>query len=269
VSPARLSKPLRKTPYYARALASLCRAATMRSVALCLFRRRKRLDLRGGGSLHLDTVLDLLVVQEALLADVYGLAAIDEPEGSVVDVGAGIGAFTLAAARRFPRAPIHAFEPNPRTFALLQQNVRAAGLTEVKLGAVAVGTAPDYVLDVAAGPRTMLRPSGGSGGLAVPGARLDEVVPAGPIGLLKVDCEGLELDVLATSTGVLPAVEHVVVEYHRHLLEDADRRVAAFLTAHGFDVTVSADPYEPSIGYVSGSRPGRSVAPPAAGTAAS
>jgi hypothetical protein len=84
---------------------------------------------------------------------------------------------------------------------------------------------------------------------------------ARPIGLLKIDCEGLELEVLESSTGVLPTVEHVVVEYHRHLLADADRRVAAFLAARGFAVRVQTDRYEPALGYVTAWRPRRNGAP--------
>jgi FkbM family methyltransferase len=269
VSAARLSKPVRKAPYYARALYSLCRAATTRSVARCLLRREQRLDLRSGDSLRLDCVLDLLVLQEALIADVYRLADLGQPRGSaIVDVGAGIGAFTLAAARRFPRLTVYGFEPNPRTFALLQRNVRAAGLANVELAAAAIGTAGRYVVhDVAAGPRTTLAASGDADSAAVPGRRLDDVIGPGQISLLKIDTEGLELEVLESSVGVLPAVERVVVEYHRQLLADADERVAALLEVHGFDVSVRADPYEPSVGYVSGPRPGRSAALPAAGRA--
>jgi hypothetical protein len=100
-----------------------------------------------------------------------------------------------------------------------------------------------------------------TGGVAVPGARLDDAVAGGPIGLLKIDCEGFELEVLESSTGVLPTVEHVVVEYHRHLLADADRRVAAFLAARGFAVRVQTDRYEPALGYVTASRPRRNGAP--------
>lgn len=262
MSPPRLPKPLRKTPYYASALQSLCRAASLRSVIRCLVRQDKRLDLRGGDSLHVGCVLDLLVVQEALLADVYRLASLGELRGAIVDVGAGIGAFTLAAARRFPRLTVYGFEPNPRTFAFLQRNVRAAGLANVKLAAIAIGLRAHYELhDLAAGPRTTLSGTSRAGGVAVPGARLDDAVAGGPIGLLKIDCEGLELEVLESSKGVLPSVEHVVVEYHRHLLADADRRVAAFLAARGFAVRVQTDRYEPALGYVTASRPRRNGAP--------
>ena len=270
MSPARLPKPLRKTPYYAGALQSLCRAASLRSVVRCLVGRDKRLELRGGDSLHLDCVLDLLVVQEALLGDVYRLAGLGELRGAIVDVGAGIGAFTLAAARRFPRLTVCAFEPNPRTFAFLQRNVRAAGLANIELAAIAIGLRAQYELrDLAAGPLTTLSGTSGAGGVAVPGARLDDAIAGGPIGLLKIDCEGLELEVLQSSTGVMPTVERVVVEYHRHLLADADRRVAAFLAARGFAVSVQADRYEPAIGYVTASRPRRNGALRAEGRAAS
>lgn len=266
-----LPRSLRKMPYYVGALLSLCRAASIRSVVRCFVCREKRLDLRDGDSLRLDCVLDLLVVQEALVADVYRLESLGELRGgAIVDVGAGIGAFTLAAARRFPHVTLYGFEPNPRTFALLQRNVRAAGLANVQLAAVGIGMASRYSLhDVPAGPRTTLSAANDADAAAVAGARLDAVVGPGPIRLLKVDCEGLEVEVLASAVGIAAAVERVVVEYHRHLLAGADRQVAALLTAQGFDVSVRADPYEPSVGYVSGSRSDRSEARRAAGRAAS
>ncbi|QUQ67485.1 FkbM family methyltransferase [Kutzneria sp. CA-103260] len=43
----------------------------------------------------------------------------------VVDVGANIGLFTLFAAREWPGALVHAFEPVPEVFDVLRDNIRA------------------------------------------------------------------------------------------------------------------------------------------------
>src|SRR5947207_13118313 len=49
--------------------------------------------------------------------------------GSIVDVGANIGAFTLDVAARYPAATIHAYEPDPETCGVLRRNVEANGLS--------------------------------------------------------------------------------------------------------------------------------------------
>ncbi len=48
----------------------------------------------------------------------------------IVDAGASSGIFSLAAARYFPRAHIHAFEPSPRNQILARRNIRRNHVTE-------------------------------------------------------------------------------------------------------------------------------------------
>src|SRR3954467_5159687 len=49
---------------------------------------------------------------EVLLEDVYGLRGRGEPMRAILDVGANIGAFPLAARLRHRDATIHCYEPN-------------------------------------------------------------------------------------------------------------------------------------------------------------
>ena len=122
---ARFRLLARKAPYYAGSVRDLVRIARVPSMFRCLLTSDKRLDFRDGLSLDLSALIDLLVVKETFVDDVYGLATLDVSPGElIVDVGAGVGDFTLAAARRFPKSEVHAFEPNPRAFELLERNVR-------------------------------------------------------------------------------------------------------------------------------------------------
>lgn len=254
----RLALPLRKAPYYARSLGALARIATLGSIARSVVGRERRLDLRDGTTIRLSAPVDLLVVKETLVDDVYELAGLAAEDGAVVDVGAGVGEFTIEAARRLPGGSVVSFEPNPRTFRLLEENVRASGLANVGLACLAIGTESEYLLHGASrGPRSSaLSPRAGAG-VVVNARRLDDVVPAGVVRLLKIDCEGLELEVLRSAQGVLERVERVVVEYHRHLLPEADRLVLEYLSERGFHVRVRPDPYDRSIGYVYARRPGQ------------
>jgi FkbM family methyltransferase len=195
-------------------------------------------------------------VKETLVDDVYGLQAHEIKGGVVVDVGAGIGEFALAAARRFPQARIISYEPNPKTYRLLESNMRQNSVANVQIVRLAIGTQESYVLRRASrGPRASAALLGADeDAVVVPARRLDDELGDAWISLLKIDCEGLEADVLESATSVLRRVERVVVEYHRWLLADADRLVADFLSRQGFTTSVRHDAYDVRLGYVDARR---------------
>jgi FkbM family methyltransferase len=250
-----LPRQVRKLPYYLSSLVALGRIATVRSLIRCAFLRSKQLDLRHGPSLRLCAVVDLLVVKETLVDDVYSLGTLDAADGVIVDVGAGIGEFTLAAAARFPHLSVYAYEPNPQTYRLLEENILRHGARNVRAARLAIGTEESYVLHgVGEGPRSSAAALAGEDSVVVAAERLDRSLPDMPVRLLKIDCEGLELDVLRSAAGLLDRVERVAVEYHRLLLPDADRLVGEFLREHGLRIQTRADPYDDDIGYVYGRR---------------
>jgi tRNA1(Val) A37 N6-methylase TrmN6 len=47
-----------------------------------------------------------------LIEDCYRLGEIKRPVRTVLDIGANIGLFAIAARHRFPRSTIHCYEPN-------------------------------------------------------------------------------------------------------------------------------------------------------------
>jgi FkbM family methyltransferase len=56
------------------------------------------------------------------------------PEGgTVLDVGANIGYYTLSLCRQVRDVSVHSFEPIPKTFALLQEHVRINGATNATI----------------------------------------------------------------------------------------------------------------------------------------
>lgn len=170
--------------------------------------------------------------------------------GSVIDVGANRGQFSLFARRRFPRAEIYAFEPLAAPAAL--HRLVTAGDPHVTLTMTALGAAPGRVtihvtdrddsssvfrLTEEAGTRTGLREVAS---VEVPITTLDAAfagaVPARPC-LLKLDVQGAELDVLHGAQALLREVDEVLVEvsfvpqYANQPLVD---EVLAFLVDAGF-----------------------------------
>lgn len=168
--------------------------------------------------------------------------------GTIVDVGANIGATVLDFADHFPAASIHAYEPNPACLQTLRANVTANRLQDrVHLHGEAVGRCRGSfslwrqkrsVLSAGYGAD---REQASTDELIVPMIGLDDIVAelTPPIALLKIDAEGAEADILeGASPATLEAIEQVVLEYHNHLVENALTRCEAALARAGFQTRI-------------------------------
>jgi FkbM family methyltransferase len=247
---------LRKFPFYVQAAARLAAALKPLSLVQTLFwRGRHHIRLRNGLHFEVHELLDLLILKETLLDDVYHLAQLTGDPRLIVDVGAGIGDFSVLAASRFPRASVLACEPNPTAFNVLERNVRLNRLENVDARSVAVGTAADYeLLRRGWSAETSAHLQEGSR-FCAEGVRLDELIGSRQTQLVKIDCEGAELDVLESLGEAIAQVERIAVEYHDHLAGAAGDRVEQLLRAQGFLVTREPDRYDARIGYIYAASP--------------
>jgi FkbM family methyltransferase len=162
----------------------------------------------------------LAAIVKEMQDDSYRLAGIPfSPGDVVVDIGANVGAFAIAVAKRHPGVHVHAFEPLPDTFAQLQRNIAANGVSNVTAWNLAVtGDGREVVLfnDAAnSGGSTM---HGGGEPIRCPSTTLAAIfrdhVP-GRCALLKVDCEGAEYEMLADAPE-LARVDHLRGEFHMY-----------------------------------------------------
>jgi FkbM family methyltransferase len=143
-----------------------------------------------------------------------------EPGWKVVDVGANIGVFALWAERL--GSEVTAFEPEPRTFASLVQNVEGRRISpkQLALAGRAEPAARLYLSDVASTRHTLLGQEIESGERLGDFVDVSTVTLADVIGsgcdLLKLDCEGAEFDALLRADDtVLRRARRLIVEFHR------------------------------------------------------
>lgn len=174
---------------------------------------------------------------------------IKEPEsGELIDLGANIGALSLDWLSRKPEVKVHAYEPNPRTFAVLRNNIdlnhfgyrahlyneaiwRSSGtllLHRDRKSSVATTAFP--ISTPVAEP------------FQVKTVGLDEVVGrcAGgqQISLLKIDVEGAEADILeGASRATLARIEQCILEYHEFRVPGVLKRCRAVLERNVFVCT--------------------------------
>jgi FkbM family methyltransferase len=176
------------------------------------------------------------LIADAVFGAEYG--PIDVQGCVVVDVGAHIGAFSVFAAARGARRVL-AYEPGDENFRLLAINAMGHPAIETHRAAVWRSDRHGATVDW----RASTNPKNTGGGtviacraiagtpvdraprLAVEAVAFDAIVErVGVVGLLKIDAEGSEYPILATSRR-LDRVEAIVGEYHAVEQPDASMRV--------------------------------------------
>jgi FkbM family methyltransferase len=134
-------------------------------------------------------------------------------EGRVfLDIGAHIGKWSVFVARAQPEVQVYAFEPHPVTFRYLQQNLLLNGLRSVEPVHAAVSSRKGQAL--LAMPRVntemsrLIDSPSGEDVVSISTLTVDEFLAekgVGPaeVGLVKVDVEGHEFEVLEGMRGLL------------------------------------------------------------------
>ncbi|HVS53944.1 MAG TPA: FkbM family methyltransferase [Opitutaceae bacterium] len=186
------------------------------------------------------------------LEDCYELAALPRRLATVLDIGANVGLFSLAARDRFRRATIHCYEPNPALAAALRANVAPFGIVPHleavgdRTGRISLQRQQNSLHTTAA-----LDADG-----ALPQVSLTEAVQrlGGRIDLLKLDCEGAEWAQLECREA-WSAVRHLVMEYHLWARPGATlEKLLVVLRGLGFSILRVAPSADGSFGLLRAAR---------------
>ena len=191
-----------------------------------------------------------LLSQEIFEGDEYEFVC-DKSDPTILDCGSHIGLSVAWFKRRFPKARIIAFEPDPENFRLLQANVATNRLEGVELLNVAIsarrGTARffgDFSDPAPMASAHSLREEWGT-------QRSDQwilvnTVPladylAEPVDYLKLDIEGMETEVMQSIAPRLHLVRAIGLEFHgtgAHAEAD-EGELVRLLRERGFEVSIS------------------------------
>jgi FkbM family methyltransferase len=184
-----------------------------------------------GVRLRLHPSPDYITDHIVATGDFYEAAILDElarrvTGGTLVDVGAMIGNHTSYLAAFVSHDTIHAFEPEPRNFALLEANTDDPTVVRHRVA-----------LSDRAGVAGLTTEAGNAGhtiltdGSAVPTATLDSYALR-DVSLVKVDVEGHERQVLAGARETLTRWRPLVV------VEDWERELGPLMAAFGYRLAV-------------------------------
>jgi FkbM family methyltransferase len=205
--------------------------------AMRIDRRREGLRLlrfRGGlnlvcrsGTRDWDVIHELVFAQSYERAFRY-LSSL-QGETIVIDLGGNIGLFSLLAARRARSATIHVFEPGPPNLRILEMNLLANPQTDKRIHvhreAVAgkSGVAKWFFDHKNPGGSSLF--GTGETGTDVSIRSLSDIVNefTGRIGLLKIDIEGAEYDMIEqTPAEIWQLIPAISLELH----DDPNKRTS-------------------------------------------
>jgi len=173
---------------------------------------------------------DTRVIEEVLSNNCYGLSPkmfIDCGPLVIIDIGAHIGAFSIAATQFMNDVTIFSYEPDEDSFQLLKKNILSNGVVEkVKPHKLAVTGDVHTAAYFEKGTPANMHPAGKRMSLRKDSVHtieakvltLSDIFFRNAIDfchILKIDCEGEEVPILlSTPREVLRKVEMLVGEFH-------------------------------------------------------
>ncbi|MCI0393832.1 MAG: FkbM family methyltransferase [Chloroflexi bacterium] len=210
---------------------------------------------RTGLRFKIRSAMDAWVIKETCLDADYRPPGGFRPDWTVVDIGAGLGDFTVYAAKQCPQGTVHAYEPLASSFALLEHNLALNGVTNAKAfrlaAASAGGTLAVAPEEVEAVSTRFVAAPGEKVATAVSLAEVLDVLPDGVCDLMKIDCEGCEFDLLLKSLPELLArIRRLSMETHEGLAGHTAGELAVYLRERGFTVQQRPNPAHAYLGFL-------------------
>ncbi len=218
---------------------------------------------RGGLTFYVRGSMDVWSVKEALIDrfyEKYGFAI--EPGWAIIDIGAGIGEFTLFAAEKAKR--VLAFEPYEPSYHLLENNIATNHSLNVEMFPIAAASKTgELTLDLSGGEPLQIQSQQAPHTLStakthVKALSLSNIFQLQQIekcDLIKLDCEGAEYDILFGAPDyVLEKIDRIVMEYHDGVTLYSHVDMKKFLEKHGYQVELFDNPVYVSIGYLRAKR---------------
>ncbi len=242
----------KKMPFYLHSLISLINELkNPQSLGNLILGIKTRLNFKNGLSFVISQPIDALIAKETLIDDAYGLRE-ESKLKRIIDVGAAFGDFSLYGNKLFPKAEIIAFEPNPDSFNLFNQNIKINKAKNIKSYQMAIGNEKTVVLHIGADnvQGSQIESPDRSRQVEVECRPLSKFIE-GIVDLLKIDTEGAEMAVLSSiDEKQFSLVKKIVCEYHNHLVDDQDKKIVAYLKERHYKVRQVEDKYYPLIGYI-------------------
>ena len=216
---------------------------------------------REGYHFQVREAMDVWVIKETCIDGDYLWKGPLQPGWNVVDIGAGLGDFTVLAAKHCHQGRVHAYEPLADSFELLKENLarnNAVANTQVFQEAVVFGGRPVSAVehDGEAVSTQFTQEAGPDSVPSVDLAQLLERLPGSRCDFLKIDCEGCEFNLLlGSSPDILNRIDRLSLEIHEGYTPHTEAELSDFLSDNGFDVQIRPNPVHDYLAFLYAERP--------------
>ena len=164
-------------------------------------------------------------------------------DSNVIDIGAQIGAFSCYAGNIASKGKVVSIEPQNDNYHLLRRNITANHLSNVTALNLAVsdfnGIRELYIDASNTGGHSLKEVHQKSGSVSVQCYNLKTILKQTDISfidLLKIDCEGVEAEILFSIKELMPNIQQISMEYHDGLNEVSRNDISKFLEKYGYQV---------------------------------
>jgi FkbM family methyltransferase len=262
-------KPARKAAYFVRTIGLRTTFYRMLRRALDTLMQRTRPTLDGDASVQLlnGGTLELNPSDRGFSVDIVLGGGLREPlasryllehlpeQGTLVDLGANIGYYTVLLSDKFDR--VLSIEPTADSFEHLERNVRVNRLDEkVRTLRAAVTGEGGYAHIASHENRNWARISRDGGGERVPAVTLAWLAEElGSIDMIKMDVEGHEGELITSDPAWWKerGPRYLFYEHHMNLFSPGENvQILEVLQAAGYRVEVAFDEINPPVSWRSG-----------------
>jgi len=224
-------------------------------------KRPALLHFRDGTHFKVRTAMDVWIIIETYLGHNYEQNSFDiQHDWLIIDIGAGLGEFSITAAKKCLNGVVYAYEPFRESFELMEENILLNSVMNIVVYPYAVGGK--------VGPMQLKTGSGvpvlystamnddhvGRHDTIVQATTLDEVFGSFHIencDLIKIDCEGAEYDILfETNPVTLQKIKRICLEYHNGITKFTHPDLVRFLESNGFSVILHPSPVHRHTGLL-------------------
>jgi len=171
-----------------------------------------------------------------------------EPE-NIIDIGANIGEFTIAAANKFEKSIIYAFEPDPLAFECLKFNITSSNLNSRVIAlncALSDNTGQSiFYVSSADADSSLVKPEKFTATIDISCLRGDEIMQQYNITsclLLKMDAEGFEPEILEGFGDQIKKIDYFAIDVSPERKGiDTEKEVTLFFNNLGAFVKIFRD----------------------------
>ena len=189
-----------------------------------------------------------IVSNEIFYREIYKVNLIN-PSPLIFDVGSHIGLSVLYFKDVYPNSIIHAFEPNPNVYAILQENIDQNALQNIQTYNIALGKKDTKRLlyidssGMCAFSTGSFKKNAWNGKqqtqpIEVSTEKLSNYIHQN-VDLLKMDIEGAEIEVLEdlNANGKMKYIKNIIFEYHLSKKHSIGKIINKFMSDYEVKMT--------------------------------